>query len=120
MAITMIDEWNVRETPFENSHLLSKLRKAVIVARIVNGEPNNFSTTVYSVTAINLEGTLYNEVKDDYDTVQCCLRDPTRGFQALTGAMGKHIQPRTKGRGHGTSSRAFYARKSFLSAFIAI
>ena len=34
MAITMIDPYNVANTEFENSHLLTKLRKAVIAARI--------------------------------------------------------------------------------------
>ncbi len=34
MAITMIDPYNVENTEFENSHLLAKLRKAVIAARI--------------------------------------------------------------------------------------
>src|SRR4051794_28078889 len=34
MAITMIDPYNVARTPFEESHLLAKMRKAVIVARI--------------------------------------------------------------------------------------
>lgn len=37
-----------------------------------------------------------------------------RGFSALTGAMGVFIQPRTKGVGHGSTTRAFYARASFL------
>ena len=34
MAITMINAHNVGQTEFENSHLLSKLQKAVIAARI--------------------------------------------------------------------------------------
>jgi DNA mismatch repair protein MutH len=34
MAITMIDAVNVLQTPFEESHLLSKLRKQIVVARI--------------------------------------------------------------------------------------
>ena len=41
-----------------------------------------------------------------------------RGFEKLTGKMGKFIQPRTKGPGHGSISRAFYARTLFLSKFI--
>jgi hypothetical protein len=32
--------------------------------------------------------------------------------------MGKYIQPRTKGAGHGSTSRAFYARPLFLKQFI--
>jgi len=36
MAITMIDPYNVANTPFEQSHLLAKLKKAVVCARLLN------------------------------------------------------------------------------------
>jgi hypothetical protein len=48
------------------------------------------------------------------------LLDPQQGFETLTGRMGKFIQPRTKGAGHGSTSRAFYARPLFLKQFISI
>ena len=65
------------------------------------------------------EGTpLYEAVKADYDTVRNALLDPKRGFNSLTGKMGVYIQPRTKGKGHGSISRAFYARPLFLAQFI--
>lgn len=119
MAITMIDPVNVCQKEFEESHLLSKLRKAVVVARTVGshyGEPSY----VYDIIELDLdEGTqLYEAVKADYDTVRNALLDPQRGFNSLTGKMGVYIQPRTKGAGHGSVSRAFYARPSFLAQFI--
>ena len=119
MAITMIDPVNVCQKEFEESHILSKLKKAVVVARTVGshyGEPSY----VYDIVELDLdEGTpLYEAVKADYDTVRNALLDPTRGFNSLTGKMGIYIQPRTKGAGHGSISRAFYARPSFLAQFI--
>lgn len=117
MAITMIDAYHVARTPFEESHLLAKLKKAVIVARIV-GDSYNQPTFVHSVTPIELTGDLYEAVRADYELVQECLSDPDRGFSALTGKMGVYVQPRTKGAGHGSVSRAFYARKIFLSEFV--
>lgn len=119
MAITMIDPVNVCQKEFEESHLLSKLRKAVVVARTVGshyGDPSY----VYDIIELDLdEGTpLYEAVKADYDTVRNALLDPQRGFNSLTGKMGVYIQPRTKGAGHGSVSRAFYARPSFLAQFI--
>ncbi|MCL1908279.1 MAG: hypothetical protein FWG12_02800 [Holophagaceae bacterium] len=117
MAITMIDEYDVKKTPFEKSHLLSKLKKAVIVARIV-GKSFDEPTFVHSVTPIGLVGELYDAVHADYQLVQDCLNDPNRGFLHLTGEMGQYVQPRTKGPGRGSRSRAFYARPIFLSRFI--
>jgi DNA mismatch repair protein MutH len=119
MAITMIDPYHVKRTPFAESHLLAKLRKAVIVARIV-GASYAEPTFVHSVTEIELAGNLYNEVETDYELVRACLNDAKRGFAALTGKMGKYIQPRTKGAGHGSTSRAFYARPEFLRQFITL
>ena len=117
MAITMIDPYHVARTSFEDSHLLAKLKKAVCVARIVGA---NYSepSYVYSVTTLDLSGDLYEAVKMDYKMVQECLNDPKMGFKALTGKMGLYIQPRTKGKGHGSTSRAFYARKKFLARLI--
>ena len=117
MAITMIDPVNVCQKEFEDSHLLAKLRKAVVVARTVGASVDDPSY-IHSVTEFNLSGQLYEAVKNDYDLVRNTLLDPAQGFEALTGTMGRYIQPRTKGSGHGSTSRAFYARTSFLKEFI--
>jgi len=117
MAITMIDEVNVRQKEFKDSHLLAKLRKAVVVARIV-GDTIDDPSYIYSIVEFDLQGELYNSVKADYDLVREVLLDPQRGFSSLTGKMGYYIQPRTKGTGHGSVSRAFYARPRFLKEFI--
>lgn len=117
MAITMIDAYNVKQTTFEDSHLLSKLKKAVVVAREV-GENVDCPSVIHSVNAFDLTGELYEAVEADYNAVRDALIDPNRGFSTLTGAMGKYIQPRTKGAGHGSTSRAFYARPLFLKQFI--
>lgn len=119
MAITMIDAINVCQKEFEDSHLLSKLKKAVVVARIV-GKNVNDPSSIYDVVELDLdEGSfLYEAVKSDYNLVREVLLDPNRGFNFLTGRMGVYIQPRTKGAGHGSTSRAFYARSLFLEKFI--
>jgi len=117
MAITMIDPYNVKETPFENSHLLGKLKKLVIFARTV-GEKFTDPSFVHSVTAVDLKGDLLDTVCADYELIRECLNNPKLGFSRLTGKMGTYIQPRTKGPGHGSTSRAFYARKEFLAQII--
>ena len=119
MAITMIDPVNVCQKEFEDSHLLSKLKKAVVVARTV-GRTVDEPSFVYDIVEFDLsEGTdLYESVKADYNLVRQTLLDQNKGFNFLTGKVGTYIQPRTKGSGHGSTSRAFYARPSFLAQFI--
>ena len=117
MAITMIDAPQVAATPFEDSHLLTKLKRAVVVARIV-GQDVDEPSIVHSINPLDLKDELYEVVRRDYEDVRACIKDPKRGFESLTGSMGTYVQPRTKGSGHGSISRAFYARPVFLAQFI--
>lgn len=117
MAITMIDPVNVCQKEFKDSHLLAKLKKAVVVARTVGGDIDDPSY-IHSITELNLIGELYEQVEVDYNLVRNALLDPKLGFKSLTGKMGVYIQPRTKGTGHGSTTRAFYARTLFLKQFI--
>ena len=116
MAVTMIDAYNVVRTDFEDSHLLMKLRRMVVAARIVESQQEERSI-LHKVTTFDLDDPkVYNQVKADYDLVRETIH--TEDFSALTGRMGVYIQPRTKGPGHGSTSIAFYARKIFLTEFI--
>jgi len=116
MAVTMIDPYNVANTEFENSHLLAKLKKAVVAARIWISKEEK-SSILHSVVTFDLnDPQVYNQVKEDYNLVRNTIIN--EGFEALTGKMGVYIQPRTKGPGHGSTSRAFYARVDFLKKFI--
>ena len=56
---------------------------------------------------------LLKDIENDYNIVKETIK--TKGFEFLTGKMGKYIQPRTKGARHGSTSRAFYARKNLIS-----
>jgi len=117
MQITMINEKDVLERPFESSHLLSKLRSLVICGRIFVSK-NEPESILYKVGTFDLKGELYKIVKTDYEDVRNAIR--TRGFKSLTGHMGELVQPRTKGPGHGSISRAFYARKGFVAIILDI
>ena len=111
MAITMLDPDEVLERPFEQSHLFTKLRKIIAVSRIREDREESRSICE-RVHAFDLEETaLYDVVAQDYEEIRTAIRD--WGFHSLTGRMGVYIQPRTKGAGHGSTSRAFYARKEF-------
>ncbi|MFH1087122.1 MAG: MvaI/BcnI family restriction endonuclease [Chloroflexota bacterium] len=116
MAITMIDPYNVARTEFESSHLLTKLRRMIVAARVWEDQEET-SSLLYGVKAFDLDDPdVFRQIREDYNTVRTTII--RSGFSALTGKMGVYIQPRTKGSGHGSSCRAFYARKSFLEKCI--
>jgi len=118
MAITMIDPVNVLQKSFEDSHLLAKLTKQVVCARMFESQQEKSSRLV-RVSAFNLnKPEIYSQVKADYDLVRKAIRE--EGFEALTGRMGVFVQPRTKGPGHGSTSRAFYARKELVSLILGL
>ena len=110
MAITMIDPEEVKTQQFEDSHLFRKLRKIIAVVREWESsqEPRSI---VLGYNEFEIDGTeLCDGVKKDYEAIRNAL---IQGV-ALTGYMGTYVQPRTKGRGHGSTSRAFYARKNLV------
>jgi DNA mismatch repair protein MutH len=118
MAITMIDPVNVLQKPFEQSHLLAKLEKAVVCARLFESQHEQRTLLVKVATFDLGDADIYNQVRADYEEVRETIR--TKGFEALTGKMGVLVQPRTKGAGHGSSSRAFYARVGFVADILGL
>jgi len=118
MAITMIDPVEVESREFEESHLFNKLQRIVVVARIFESQADERSI-VHSVASFDLnDPEIYDQVKADYNLVRETIR--TKGFSSLSGKMGKLVQPRTKGQGHGSTSRAFYARKEFVAHILGL
>jgi len=118
MAITMIDPFNVAHTPFEQSHLLAKLKKAVVCARLFESQKEERTIFVRVASFDLTDKDIYEQVRRDYEETRNCII--TKGFECLTGSMGVLIQPRTKGAGHGSTSRAFYARTPFVAKIIGI
>ncbi len=119
MAVTMIDPINIMQKEFKDSHLLAKLKKAVIVVRTV-GKNVDEPSYVHSVIEFDLDenSEIYKTIENDYNIVRNILLNNEKGFELLTGKMGKYIQPRTKGRGHGSRTRAFYVRTSLLKQLL--
>ncbi len=116
MAITMIDPVEVAAKTFEDSHLLNKLKKAIVVSRVFVDQQET-SAILHAAVEFDLDDpALYAAIKADYDLVRRTIR--TKGFEALTGKMGFCVQPRTKGPGHGSTSRAFYARTELVEHIV--
>jgi len=115
MAITMINKHELLRDSFYESHCWSKLKSLVFCAVEWKGTFAK-SATLISVTSFDFfeSHAVIKEIEDDYELIRRKLHK--EGFEALTGRDGKWIQARTKGAGHGSTSRAFYARKNLVAA----
>ena len=112
MSITMINEDEVRKSDFQNSGLLTKLRK-IVIATTVWERAYQEEAIFYGATIFDLDDNqqIYKQIESDYNLVRNTILNGE--FSELHGHMGKYIQPRRKGPG-----KAFYARRSFLNEFI--
>ncbi|MBF6560223.1 MAG: hypothetical protein IVW56_08040 [Candidatus Binataceae bacterium] len=118
MAITMIDPVEVAAKEFLNSHLYLKLQRLLVVARIFESKAESRSLC-HLIAEFDLsDQALYHQIKADYDLIRDVIR--TKGFDYLKGSMGVMVQPRTKGPGHGSRSRAFYARTALVATILGI
>ncbi len=119
MAITMINPEELKIHSFFESHCWSKLKTIIFCAVKWNGE-NSEAAELLKVTSLDFteDDELIKEIKADYDFIREKLIK--HGFESLTGKDGKWIQARTKGRGHGSTSRAFYARTELVKKIFEI
>jgi DNA mismatch repair protein MutH len=108
MAITMLEPAEVLANKFEDSHLYDKLRSMVVVSRVYEST-QELRSILHAAAEFDLDNPkIHEQVKDDYEAIQAQIR--LRGIDSVTGDLGKLVQARTKGRGHGSTTRAFYAR----------
>ena len=119
MAISMINPEELKTSSFFKSHVWAKLKTLVFCAVMWNGK-NSQKAKLLAVTSLDFtkDDQLIKEIEADYEFVRTKLI--TQGFKALTGKDGKWIQARTKGRGHGSVSRAFYARTGLVKKIFEI
>ena len=113
MAITMVNPDELKAHSFFESHVWDKLKAMIFCAVMWHGK-NSKKAELLKVVSLDFSKTddLIQEIKADYDFIRDKLIN--QGFDALTGKDGKWIQARIKGAGHGSTSRAFYARKSLV------
>ncbi len=113
MAITMLEPAEVLANKFEDSHLYDKLRSMVVVSRVYES-PQEQRSILHAAAEFDLDNAkIHDQVVADYEAIRRQIR--TGGIDSITGDLGKLVQARTKGRGHGSTSRAFYARPVFVA-----
>lgn len=118
MQITMFDRAHILEHPFEESHVLHKIARMILVARLYVDKNESSSPILLVKTAdLSLEiPIVYERVRADYEE----MREVLRGGGEPKSRMGTLIQSRTKGAGHGSISRAWYARTGFVNLLLGI
>jgi hypothetical protein len=85
----------------------------IVVARIFENVEDT-SSILHAAAEFDLDNpSIRKQVENDYEAIRTIIR--IRGIDALTGDTGKYVQARTKGPGHGSTSRAFYARALFVA-----
>jgi DNA mismatch repair protein MutH len=113
MAITMLEPAEVLASKFEDSHLYDKLRSMLVISRIYES-PQELHSMLHAAAEFDLDNPKIREqVAADYETIRSQIR--ARGIDSVTGDLGQLVQARTKGRGHGSKTRAFYARAIFVA-----
>ncbi|PYS35585.1 MAG: hypothetical protein DMF75_03120 [Acidobacteria bacterium] len=113
MAITMLEPAEVLANKFEDSHLYDKLRSMVVVSRVYESAQEQHSI-LHAAAEFDLANPkLHDQVVADYEAIRRQIH--AGGIDSITGDLGKLVQARTKGRGHGSTSRAFYARPVFVA-----
>jgi len=118
LAITMINGERDPLVPFDESHLWAKLKRTIVCGRewINKDEPRSrlIQVNCFDVT----DGELLALVKSDYELIQETIRD--KGFGALSRSLCDYIEPGTKGTGHGSTTRAYYASRKLVGIILGI
>lgn len=113
VAVTMVQADSL-DRPFSESNALKKLAKALYLPLSRDGDNIVLKQPVLHV--LEPGSTLYKQLEDDYNAI--CAAYKETGTLSGTTHLGKYLQTRTKGTGHGSTSRAFYLRTSFLKEYI--
>ena len=119
MAITMINPKELVAHSFFESHCWEKLKSLIFCAVLWTGHNQEIAEFIKVTSFDFLENDdIIKEIEQDYEFIRQKLI--TQGFENLTGKDGKWIQARTKGAGHGSTRRAFYARKELVKVIFGI
>ncbi len=117
MALSMFTEASLERESFEESALFSKLRRMLIVGRSFE-DPNDAVSRLICLVPFDLDHELQEQLDADYEECRFVARES--GAFALSGELGRLIQPRPKGgKGH-PGTHAFYARINFVAQILGL
>ena len=110
IAVTMLNKDELSTNDFVSSKCYKKLSKVLLVPYYRIGNTIKFLTPkiIDKDSSDSLE--IYKVLESDYNEIRKKYLE-TGDFSSSTGTL---LQNRTKGAGHGTTSRAFYLRQEFM------
>ena len=116
VAVTMLSKEELKQNDFQASKVCKKMNRMLIVPYLRTGDTVRFMTP--RIIDKDAEGCLelYAALEADYSEIK-------REYLAtgvLKSKTGKFLQNRTKGAGHGSTSRAFYLRPAFMKQCITL
>ncbi len=114
IAVTMLSKDELRTNEFKSSKCCKKLSRLLVVPYYRTGDNIVFMNPKIIDIKNEEYAELYNTLETDYNQIRTKFIENGK----LESNTGKLLQNRTKGAGHGSSSRAFYLRPEFMKRYI--
>ena len=114
IAMCMLSKEDLSANAFETSRPAKKMNRVLMVPYERIGDIITYLTPF--TFRLSDHPDIAATLRTDYETIRA--RFCTDGL--LTSRMGILLQNRTKGAGHGSTSRAFYLRKEFIRSVMPI
>ena len=114
IAVTMLDRVALPTEVFEASRVYRKLSRTLYVPYERVGD----DVTFYAPTLLDLA--VATEVRERLAEDYAAIRAHFTATGELKSSLGNLLQCRTKGPGHGSTTRAFYLRPRFMSLYVTL
>ena len=114
IAVTMLNRDDLKAQDFKASKCFMKMKRVLIVPYLRDNDNIQFLTPVLIDASQDAYAGIYDALEKDYSSI----RNQFLTENTLQSATGTYLQNRTKGAGHGSTSRAFYLRKQFVEKWV--
>jgi DNA mismatch repair protein MutH len=116
IAVTMIQTAGLTSIGWADSNAYRKLANCLYIPYLRESDE---SVTLFNPFIFRLDdksSAVYRQLESDYNAIATVFKET--GSLASSSSLGTYLQNRTKGAGHGSTSRAFYLRPVFIKEFI--
>jgi hypothetical protein len=116
IAVTMLDRDELRTNDFASSKCCKKMSRVLVVPYLREGDTIQY----LAPTLIDKENPAYKSLYDQFEQDYNAIRQGFIETGLLESKTGVFLQNRTKGPGHGSTSRAFYLRPACMKQYVPI